>query len=335
MRSTAKLKKRILYRTASMLFSTDDSLTPAASSGHVPVLLAEALELLAPRAGAKILDGTFGGGGHTRALLEAAEGVIVVALDRDPAAIERSAVLKAEFGDRFRIHQINFGDLGDLDETGFDGILFDFGLSSFQLDTAERGFSFRSDAPADMRMNPDAGLSAAEFLETADEESLIRAVRNYGEEKRWRRVVESIIKARGTGRLQRTHSLAELVTEAVGPTPRGRKAVHPATRTFQGIRVEINDELSAIERGLPAAFDRLLPNGVLAAISFHSLEDRIVKRFCRKMAGRPEHSGDYRTQDERVVSAKMISTRPIAPSDEEILSNPRSRSSRLRAIRKL
>lgn len=318
-----------------MLSSIDDALNPAASSGHVPVLLAETLELMAPRAGAKLLDGTFGGGGHTRAMLEAADGVTVVALDRDPAAIERSKVLKAEFGDRFRIHQINFGDLADLDETGFDGILFDFGLSSFQLDTAERGFSFRTDAPTDMRMNPDTGISAADFLETADEESLIRAVRNYGEEKRWRRVVESIVKARGTGQLQRTHSLAALVSEAVGPTPRGRKAVHPATRTFQGIRVEVNDELSAIERGLPAAFDRLLPNGVLAAISFHSLEDRIVKRFCRKMAGRPEHSGDYRTQDERVESAKMISTRPIAPTEEEIKTNPRSRSSRLRAIRKL
>ncbi|MEN8660917.1 MAG: 16S rRNA (cytosine(1402)-N(4))-methyltransferase RsmH [Lentimonas sp.] len=315
--------------------STDDSLKPAASSGHVPVLLAETLELLAPRAGVKILDGTFGGGGHSRAILKTAEDVTLVALDRDPAAIERSAVLKAEFGDRFRIHQINFGDLADLDETGFDGILFDFGLSSFQLDQSERGFSFRHDAPVDMRMNPNVGISAAEFLETSDEEGLLRAVRNYGEEKRCRRVVQAIIDARGTGKLQRTHSLAALVADAVGPTPRGRKAVHPATRTFQGIRVEINDELSAIERGLPAAFDRLLPNGVLAAISFHSLEDRIVKRFCRKMAGRPEHSSDYRTQDERVVSAKMISTRPIAPTEEEIRTNPRSRSSRLRAIRKL
>lgn len=315
--------------------STDDALTPAASSGHVPVLLAETLELMAPRAGSKLLDGTFGGGGHTRALLDACEDVTVVALDRDPAAIQRAEEIKEIYGPRFRIHQINFGDLADLDESGFDGIFFDFGLSSFQLDTAERGFSFRSDAPVDMRMNPDAGISAAEFLESADEESLVRAVRNYGEEKRWRRVVESILLARGSGRLQRTHSLAELVAEAVGPGPRGRKTVHPATRSFQGIRIEINDELSSIERTLPAAFERLVPGGVLAAISFHSLEDRIVKRFCRKMAGRPEHSGDFRTQDERVVQAKMISTRPISPSEAEIRSNPRSRSSRLRAIRKL
>jgi 16S rRNA (cytosine1402-N4)-methyltransferase len=314
---------------------TDDALTTAAPSGHVPVLLRETLELLAPRAGVKLLDGTFGGGGHTRAMLEAADDVTVVALDRDPAALPRAEALKAEFGDRFRLHHMNFGNLAELDESGFHGILFDFGLSSFQLDTEERGFSFRYDAPVDMRMNPDEGISAAEFLETADEESLVRAVRNYGEEPRVRRVVKAIMDARGTGALQRTQSLAELVAEAVGPTPRGRKAAHPATRTFQGIRVEVNDELSAIERGLPAAFDRLLPEGVLAAISFHSLEDRIVKRFCRKMAGRPEHAHDSRTQDEREVRASMISTRPISPGESEIESNPRSRSARLRAVRKL
>lgn len=318
-----------------MSSSTDDAVTPAAASGHVPVLLRETLELLAPRAGVKLLDGTFGGGGHTRALLESADDVEVVALDRDPAALPRAGALKAEFGDRFRLYHMNFGDLSDLDETGFDGVLFDFGLSSFQLDTEERGFSFRYDAPVDMRMNPEEGISAAEFLESADEESIVRAVRNYGEEPRVRKVVKAIMDARGTGKLQRTQSLAELIAEAVGPTPRGRKAVHPATRTFQGIRVEVNDELSAIERGLPAAFDRLLPEGVLAAISFHSLEDRIVKRFCRKMAGRPEHARDSRTQDEREVRATMISTRPISPTGAEIETNPRSRSARLRAIRKI
>jgi len=308
---------------------------PTGASGHVPVLLDETLDLLAPRAGVKILDGTFGGGGHSRALLEAAEDVELVALDRDPAALERAEPLKRTFGDRFRLYQMNFGDLAELDESGFNGILFDFGLSSFQLDTESRGFSFRYDAPVDMRMNPDEGMSAAEFLETADEADLVQAVRNYGEEKRWRRVVAAIVGARGSGQLQRTQSLAALVTEAVGPTPRGRKAVHPATRTFQGIRIQVNDELGAIERGLPAAFDRLLPDGVLAAISFHSLEDRIVKRFCRRMAGRPEHARDNRTQDERAVHATMISTRPISPTESELASNPRSRSARLRAIRKI
>ncbi|HKK18725.1 MAG TPA: 16S rRNA (cytosine(1402)-N(4))-methyltransferase RsmH [Opitutales bacterium] len=318
-----------------MLSSIEDSLMPAAPRGHEPVLLYEAIDLMQLRPGTKLLDGTFGGGGHSRAFLEAAKELTVVAIDRDPEALERAEALKSEFGDRFRIFHLNFGDLNKLGETGFHGVFFDFGLSSFQLDAAERGFSFRADAPVDMRMDPQSGRSAADFLETAEEEALVRAVRNYGEEKRWRRVVESIIKARGTGRLQRTQALASLVADAVGPTPKGRKAVHPATRTFQGIRVEVNDELSAIERGLPAAFDRLLPGGVLAAISFHSLEDRIVKRFCRKMAGRPEHGRDSRTQDERVTLAEMISTRPITPGEAEIARNPRSRSARMRAIRKL
>lgn len=318
-----------------MFSSIDDSLMPTAPGGHVPVLLNEALELMSPCVGTKLLDGTFGGGGHTRAFLEAADDVLVVALDRDPEALVRSRSFESEFGKRFRIHHINFGELETLDESGFNGAFFDFGLSSFQLDTVERGFSFRSDAPVDMRMNPCSGISAAEFLETADEESLVRAIRNYGEEKKWRRVIKSILEARGTGRLQRTEALAALIAEAVGPAPRGRKTVHPATRTFQGIRIEVNDELSAIERGLPAAFDRLLPGGILAAISFHSLEDRIVKRFCRRMAGRPEHSHDSRTQDEREILAEMISTRPISPTEAEIASNPRSRSARMRAIRKL
>ena len=317
-----------------MLSSVDDVFNPAAHGGHVPVLLRETLAALDPRPGARLLDSTFGGGGHTRALLQAAEGVRVVALDRDPAAAERAIALKEEFGERFQFIPMNFGDLERLEETGFDGILFDFGVSSFQLDCAERGFSFRQDAPLDMRMNPDAGASAAEFLESADEASLVRAVRNYGEEKRWRRVVQSILEARGTGRLQRTESLSALVADAVGPT-RGRRGLHPATRTFQGIRVEVNDELNAIERGLPAAFERLASGGVLAAISFHSLEDRIVKRFCRRMSGRPEHAGDDRTQDQRIVRATMLSTRPVSPGEEEIRANPRSRSSRLRAIRRL
>ena len=318
-----------------MYSSTDEVDTIATKSGHVPVLLSETLELFAPSAGMKFLDGTFGGGGHTRAILNCDDNIKVVGLDRDPSAIERAEELEAEVGGRFCHYHINFGEIEDLDESDFNGALFDFGLSSFQLDSEERGFSFRYDAPVDMRMNPKEGISAAEFLETADEEALVRAVRNYGEEKRWRRVVKAIISSRGTGRLQRTHSLADLIVEAVGPTPQGRKAIHPATRTFQGIRVEVNDELSAIERGLPAAFDRLLPKGVIIAISFHSLEDRIVKRFCRKMAGRPEHAHDSRTQDERVVRAEMISTRPVGPKDSEISANPRSRSARMRALRKI
>jgi 16S rRNA (cytosine1402-N4)-methyltransferase len=318
-----------------MLCSKGEFLNTAAMSGHVSVLLNETLELISPKEGDTILDATFGGGGHSRALLKDTNNVTVVALDRDPEASIRAESMYAQYGKCFRFYCANFGDLLDLGESEFNAVLFDFGLSSFQLDTAERGFSFRMDAPADMRMNPQSGLSAAEFLETSDEEALIRAVRNYGEEKRWRKVVAAILQARGTGTLQRTSSLANLIAKAVGANRSGRSFVHPATRSFQGIRIEVNNELSAIERGLPAAFDRLLPGGVLVAISFHSLEDRIVKRFCRRMAGRPEHSRDMSVQEERHEQAKMVSTRPILPSEEEINQNPRSRSARLRAIKRL
>ena len=312
----------------------DDLSGFVAASGHVPVLLNETRELLSTRAGAKLLDATFGGGGHSRALLSENEATVVVAIDCDPEAVKRSQEIRKEFGERFRFYSMNFANLSDLEESEFDGVLFDFGLSSFQLDQPERGFSFRFDAPVDMRMNPEKGISAAEFLETCEEEALIRAVRTYGEEVKWRRVVNAILDARGTGRLQRTSSFAALIAEAIGPV-RGQKAIHPATRTFQGIRIEINGELDAIESALPIAFERLVPGGVLAAISFHSLEDRIVKRFCRRVSGRPEHANDSRTTDERTVQATMISTRPIFPAEEEIKINPRSRSARMRAVRKL
>lgn len=317
------------------MYAFADSISDFADTGrHVPVLLKEACELLSNRAGAKLLDATFGGGGHSRALLEADTANVVVAVDCDPEALKRSREMRKEFGERFRFYSMNFADLADLEESEFDGVLFDFGLSSFQLDQPERGFSFRFDAPVDMRMNPSRGISAAEFLETCDEEALIRAIRTYGEEVKWRRVVNAILNARGTGRLQQTSSFAALIAEAAGPV-RGQKGIHPATRTFQGIRIEINGELDSIQRALPIAFERLVPGGVLAAISFHSLEDRIVKRFCRRVSGRPEHKNDSRAADERTALATMISTRPVCPTREEIQNNPRSRSARMRAVRKL
>lgn len=312
-----------------------DSFAPSMTPGHQPVLLTEVIGFLAPVPGGRYLDATFGGGGHSRALLDAAPQTSLVAFDRDPAALERAQSLEAEYGDRFRLISSDFGHLGEFPESDFAGILFDLGLSSFQLDQAERGFSFRQDAPADMRMDPRRGIPASEWLETATEEMLVRAVRDFGEEPHWRRVVRALISARGTGALARTTSLAEVVAESIPPRDRFTSKIHPATRAFQGIRIAVNDELGAIERALPAAFAKLRVDGILCVISFHSLEDRIVKHFFRRQCGQPENSNDSLPQQFRAKYAEPLTRRPVTPSDGEIALNPRSRSAKLRALRKL
>ena len=242
------------------------------SGGHVPVMLNEVLEALAPRDGAYYIDGTFGGGGYTRAILEAAD-CRVLGIDRDPAAIARGQELVRRFPGRLTLVEGEFSRMNEFAQAS-DGVVLDLGVSSFQFDQPERGFSFAKDGPLDMRMSL-SGMSAADFVNSADHPTLASVIARFGEEKNARRIATAIIAARPvTG----TAQLAAIVSQAQGPAAL-RYAIHPATRTFQGLRIHVNDELGELTRGLDAALAVLKPQGRLVVVSFHSLEDRIVKQF--------------------------------------------------------
>jgi 16S rRNA (cytosine1402-N4)-methyltransferase len=298
-------------------------------SGHLPVMQSEVLEMLQPRDGAHYVDGTFGGGGYATAILEAAD-CRVLGIDRDPDAIARGQALVERFGGRLTLVQGEFSRMDEFaDQT--DGVVLDLGVSSFQFDEPSRGFSFREDGPLDMRMSK-SGESAADVVNTADDRTLTRIIARYGEEKNARRIARAIIAARPiTG----TAQLAAIVSEAQGPAAL-RLAIHPATRTFQALRIHVNDELGELERGLDAALNILRPQGRLVVVSFHSLEDRMVKQF---LVGRstvaPRASRHAPITAAPKAAFELLTTRPRTPSETETASNPRARSAKLRAGLKL
>ena len=306
------------------------------ASGHVPVMLEEVVEALAPRPGGHYVDCTFGRGGHARALLDRiGPAGRLLAIDRDPQAVAAAREL-AGSDPRFSIRHARFGDIGSVVDTAdlrgrIDAVLMDLGVASPQIDQPQRGFSFRSDGPLDLRMDPATGVSAAEWLAGASEQEIGRVLRELGEERAARRVARAIVRERTRGvPITSTRRLAAIVAGAVrGGGARSR--VHPATRTFQAIRLHVNDELGELERGLAQVPHLLVPGGRLVVLSFHSLEDRIVKRFMRDRGGAPVHPRHLPIPDVPRAGGAMT---PIAPArrphEDEIARNPRARSAVLR-----
>ncbi|MBV9827268.1 MAG: 16S rRNA (cytosine(1402)-N(4))-methyltransferase RsmH [Alphaproteobacteria bacterium] len=305
---------------------------PIDHPSHLPVLLREVVDVLVPRDGAVFIDGTFGAGGYATALLEAAR-CRVFAIDRDHTAIEHGAALAEQHPGRLSVVEGRFGDMADIaGAAGLEpvaGVALDLGVSSMQLDTAERGFSFRADGPLDMRM-ASTGRSAADLVSELSERELATLIRDLGEERFARRVARAIVTARQQTPIARTGQLAEIVRAAV-PT---REPGHdPSTRTFQALRIAVNDELGELDRGLAGAERVLAPGGRLAVVSFHSLEDARVKDFLRRRSGAGETVSRHAppAAPARAPSFRLLSRRAIRPSAEEIARNPRARSARLRA----
>jgi 16S rRNA (cytosine1402-N4)-methyltransferase len=299
-------------------------------SGHIPVMLEEVLEMLAPRDGACYVDGTFGGGGYASAILEAAD-CQVLGIDRDPQAIARGKALVDHFGGRLTLVHGEFSRMDEFVQQS-DGVVLDLGVSSFQFDQANRGFSFREDGPLDMRMSL-SGESAADVVNTVDERTLSQIIARYGEEKNARRIARAIIAARP---VNGTAQLAAVISEAQGPAAL-RLAIHPATRTFQALRIHVNNELGELEHGLEAAVNILRPDGRLVVVSFHSLEDRMVKHFLSKRSTSAPRASRHAPDSTVAHKAlfKLLTSRPLSPAAAEVAVNPRARSAKLRAGIKL
>jgi len=310
--------------------------------GHLPVLVDEVIEMLAPAPGSLHIDATLGGGGHTERILEAAnpDGRLL-GLDADPAAIARvEARLGSRYGDRLVLRQANFRELGEVAPTaGFgaiDGALFDLGLSSFQLADRERGFGFRAGGPLDMRFDPSRGVPAAELLASLDTAELTALFRRYGEEPKAPRIARAIVDARRVAPIATAEELAALIEQVLPPNPRQPRRTHPATRVFQALRIAVNEELDALQAGLASALDLLRPGGRLVVLSYHSLEDRIVKRFFeaerRGCVCPPELPVCVCGRNPRL---RLVTSPSLTPSAAEIAANPRARSARLRAAERL
>ncbi|MDA3797790.1 MAG: 16S rRNA (cytosine(1402)-N(4))-methyltransferase RsmH [Kiritimatiellae bacterium] len=302
---------------------------------HLPVLLEETIESLAIKPSGIYLDGTLGSAGHSKEILKGLNNGFLVGIDRDEAALGRAAENLKDFEGKFRLLHGNYGDCEDLvKQTGlnaFDGILLDIGVSSNQLDEAERGFSFMRSGPLDMRMDRTQTLSAKEVVNTYSQEELANVIFRFGEERASRRIASAIVRERAKSEISTTERLAELVDKTLG----GRKGskTHPATKTFQALRMEVNGELDALSNGLIGALNLLKPGGRLAVITFHSLEDRLVKNFFREHVGREValQAGGSRWQG-LTPRVNFINKKPITARAKELEENPRARSAKLRVV---
>jgi 16S rRNA (cytosine1402-N4)-methyltransferase len=303
---------------------------------HIAVMVAEVLEGLQPRSGGCYADGTAGGGGHAAAILAASSpGGRLLGCDRDEDAVEAARRRLAEFAGRFEIRHLNFAELDRWLEAGScDGVLLDLGTSSHQLDVAERGFSFQQDGPLDMRLDRRETRTAAALVNEADAEELARIFWEYGGERQARRLARAIERERRAGRIETTGKLAALVERV---SPRRGSRTHPATQVFQALRIAVNDEIGSLQRGLAAAVRVLKPGGRLAVITFHSLEDRVVKEFGREKTRDYEFAGDVDVPELRTPRAPEMSwvqRKAARPGAAEMASNPRSRSAQLRILQK-